>query len=328
METSTKIILKVIFAFLALMFLWTVRDVLLIVVLALILSSAMDPMVDYFSRKKIPRVVSVLTVYVLVLALAGLVVYLVVPPVAEQFKILKDNLPGFIQNLDSRFGGLLAGWDLSEILQNAMSNIGAQHVAVSSAFGVFNGLFTFVTVLVISFYLVAEERGMKKFVAALVPARHHESTMLLLEKIQYKMGLWVLGQIILSFSIFVLSWIGLTVVGLKEYALVLALFAGLMEVVPYIGPVVSAVPAVLIAFIQSPPLALVVAILYLVIQKTEGYVLVPKIMEKTVGTSPLAVLVALLIGFKLAGIIGLLIAVPLVGAITVIVHEFWPSTAS
>jgi predicted PurR-regulated permease PerM len=104
--------------------------------------------------------------------------------------------------------------------------------------------------------------------------------------------------------------------------LFLALLAGLLEVVPYIGPFLSAVPAVFFAFIQNPPLALAVAILYLIVQKIEGYVLVPKVMEKTVGTSPLVVLVALLIGFKLAGIVGLLIAVPLVSAITVIVNEF------
>ena len=105
-------------------------------------------------------------------------------------------------------------------------------------------------------------------------------------------------------------------------ALLLALLAGLLEVMPYMGPFLSAIPAVIIAFIFSPPLALVVAILYLIIQKTEGYVLVPKVMEKTVGTSPLVVLLALLIGFKLAGVLGLLISVPLASAITVVVNEF------
>jgi predicted PurR-regulated permease PerM len=176
---------------------------------------------------------------------------------------------------------------------------------------------------------------MKKFVATLLPHEHQEFTMGLLEKIQKKMGLWILGQIILSFSIFILTLIGLVVVGLifkgegsspiLSNALLLALLAGLLEVMPYIGPFLSAVPAVIIAFIFSPPLAFFVTILYLVIQKTEGYILVPKVMEKTVGTSPLVVLVALLIGFKLYGVVGLLIAVPLSSAITVAINEFWPS---
>ncbi|MBL8030150.1 MAG: AI-2E family transporter [Candidatus Doudnabacteria bacterium] len=332
LDKTTQVILKVVFAVLVLAFLWVVRDIIVILLLALILASAMDPMVDYFSERKIPRAVSVLTVYLLVLGLAGLVIYLVIPPVVEQFKILQANLPEYVAQLSARFGsGFVENFISPERIQNFISDNGSSTV-VSGTFGVFSGVFTFITVLVISFYLVAEEQGMKKFIATLLPEHHHEFTMALLEKIQRKMGLWVLGQVILSFFIFVLTLIGLVAIGLifrseggnplLANALLLALLAGLLEVMPYIGPFLSAVPAVIIAFIYSPPLAIVVAFMYLLIQKTEGFVLVPKIMEKTVGTSPLAVLLALLIGYKLAGIIGLLIAVPLVSAITVVVNEF------
>lgn len=323
LDESTKIILKVIFAGLVLAFFWVIRDIILMLLLALILASAMDPMVDYFSKHKIPRVVSVLTVYVLVLGLFGLIIYLIVPPVLDQFKVLQVNLPEYLKLLQERLGFFIGGGSVTNYIQSMLGGFGTSNAVVSSTFGVFNGLFTLLTVLVVSFYLVAEEKGMKNFIAALVPARHEEFTMGVVEKIQTKMGHWIIGQVILSFSIFALSWIGLTLLGLGEYALVLALLAGLFEVIPYIGPFISAVPAVFIAFIQNPPLAVGVAVLYLIIQKTEGYVLVPKVMQKTVGTSPLVVMVALLIGFKLAGIIGLLIAVPLVGAITVVVNELW-----
>ncbi len=338
LDRSTQIILKVVFAGLALAFLWVIRDIIVILLLALILASAMDPMVDYFSERKIPRAVSVLGVYLLVLGLAGLVIYLVIPPVVEQFKILQANLPQYVAQLNARFGsGVIENFISADTIKNFISDNGSTTV-VNSTFGVFSGVFTFITVLVISFYLVAEEQGMKKFVATLLPEHHHDFTMTLLEKIQRKMGLWVLGQVILSFFIFVLTLIGLVLVGLifrgeggnpiLANALLLALLAGLFEVMPYIGPFLSAVPAVIIAFIYSPPLAIVVGLMYLLIQKTEGFVLVPKIMEKTVGTSPLAVLLALLIGYKLAGIIGLLIAVPLVSAVTVVVNEFLSSKKS
>jgi len=325
LDISTQVILKVVFVVLALAFVWVIRDILFMLILALILASAMDPMVDYFSERKIPRVVSVLTVYLLVLGLVGLVVYLMVPPVLEQFKVLRDNLPQYSQMLQQRLGSFTGEGDVSSYIQNMLAGLAASQVVVTGTFGVFNGFFTLITVLVVSFYLVAEEKGMKNFIAALIPQEHEEFTIGVIEKVQTKMGHWVIGQIILSFSIFALSWVGLSILGLGEYALVLALVAGLLEVIPYIGPFVSAVPAIFIAFIQNPPLALGVAILYLIIQKIEGYVLVPKIMEKTVGTSPLVVLVALLIGFKLAGVIGLLIAVPLVGAVTVVVREVWSS---
>ncbi len=338
LEKSTQVIIKVVFVVLALAFLWVIRDIIVIMLLSLILASAMDPMVDYFNQKKIPRAVSVITVYVLVLGLAGLIIALIIPPVGEQFKYFQANLPEYLGNFQQKFAGTELGNLFStDTFKNLISGSGSSTV-ISSTYGVFSGLFTFLTVLVISFYLVAEEQGMKKFVATLLPEHHHEFTMGLLEKIQKKMGLWILGQLILSFSIFVLTLIGLVVVGLifgsqggnpiLSNALLLALLAGLFEVMPYIGPFLSAIPAVLIAFTFSPPLGLVVGILYLLIQKTEGYVLVPKVMEKTVGTSPLAVLLAMLIGFKLSGVIGLLIAVPLVSAVTVVVNEFLASKSA
>lgn len=321
LENSTKIIFKVTFVGLALLFLWLVRDIVLLLLLSLILASAMDPMVDYFNKIKIPRAVSVLTVYILVFSIAGLIVYLLIPPAIEQFKVLADNWPQYLSSLQSRTG---IGSFGSYLDLNAIKNFfsGGSSGVLTKTVGVFNGVFSFITVLVISFYLVANEKGMKSFISTLLPEKHHEFTMGLLEKIQKKMGMWVLGQIILSLSIFVLTYIGLSILRV-ENALFLALLAGLLEIVPYIGPFLSAVPAVFFAFIQSPPLALAVALLYLLVQKTEGYVLVPKVMEKTVGTSPLVVLVALLVGLKLAGVVGLLIAVPLVSGITVVVNEIY-----
>jgi predicted PurR-regulated permease PerM len=155
-----------------------------------------------------------------------------------------------------------------------------------------------------------------------MPQHHRDTAKNLVDKIQKKMGLWVIGQIILSLAIMIFTFIGLKILGV-QYALFLAMLAGLLEIVPYLGPILSSIPAIFFAFLQNPPLAIAVVILYIIIQKTESYVLTPKIMEKTVGTSPLVVLIALLVGFKLAGVVGLLIAVPLAGAITVVVNEFW-----
>ena len=180
--------------------------------------------------------------------------------------------------------------------------------------------------MVISFYLVAEEKGMKSFISTLIPAHHQEFTLNLVEKIQKKMGLWILGQIIVSFIMFVTTWIGLLLLHVP-YALILAVIAGLLEVIPYIGPFLSAVPALFIAILQGPALAIAVGVLYLLLHELEGYILVPKIMEKTIGTSSLSILIALLVGFKLAGIVGLVISVPIVAALTVTINEFWPGKA-
>lgn len=323
LENSTKIILKVVFVLLALAFLWVIRDIIVLFLLAVVLASAMEPLADYLHARKIPRGVSVLAVYIVFLGLAALVISSIIPPVIDQFKLLARNLPEYLSELQTRYPVVQSfiGGDTLSSLANSFLTSGDQTV-VSRTVGVFNGFFAFVTVLVISFYLVvSKEKGMKDFISSIVPVGRREQVVGLVSKIQKKMGLWVLGQVILSVVIFVFTFIGLTILGV-EYALVLALFAGLLEVIPYIGPTLSAVPAFFFALVQSPALAVGVIILYILIQKAESYVLVPKVMEKTIGTSPLIVLIALLVGFKLAGVIGLLLGVPLAGAIMVVIEEF------
>jgi len=319
LPTSTKVILKVIFAFLILVFLWLTRDIILLLVMALILASAMEPLVDYLHAKKVPRALSVFMVYVVFIGLSVLVVYLMIPPVINQFKILKNNLPQYSHALNAQIGG----YSLQNFFQDIFSGVGNGSSVVQNTFGVFNGALDAIAVLVISFYLVAEQKGMKTFVSSLIPSHHHEFTLNLINKIQRKMGLWVIGQVIISFGIFIFTYAGLLLLHVP-YALVLALLSGLFEIVPYIGPFLSAVPAMFIGFIQAPSLAIWVAILYLLVHEVEGYVLVPKIMEKTVGQSPLLTLLALLVGYQLAGIVGLVISVPLATALTVVVQEFWP----
>lgn len=323
LENSTQVIVKVVLAGLVLAFLWVIRDIVIILLLAMVLASAMEPLVDYLNSKKIPRAVSIISVYLLMFSLVGLVIFLIIPPMLAEFKNLQANLPTLTEELRQKmpYTHLLFGnADLSGILSQAFSVMSGGSSVLSRTLGLFNGFFTIITVLVISFYLVAEERGMKQLIRSLVPARHQNFTVSLVAKIQKKMGMWVLGQLILSAFIFVFTFIGLSILHVK-YALFLALLAGLLEIIPYIGPFVSAIPALFVALVQSPATAFATLILYILVQKVEGYVLVPKVMEKTIGTSPLIVLFALLIGFKLAGILGLLLAVPIAAAILVIVHE-------
>ncbi len=319
LEQSTKIILKVVFAFLVLAFLWLVRDIVAILLLSLILASAMEPLADYLNGKKIPRVVSVFLVYLVVLGVVVLVLSLIIPTVIDQYKYLQAHLPEYGQALQSRLGANFSVLDF----WNSLINGGDSGNIITSTFGIFSGFFSVIAILVISFYLVAEEKGMKSFVAAFLPDHQQEFTVNLLEKIQNKMGRWILGQLSASLSVFIVAFVGLSILKI-QYALFLALLVGLFEVMPYIGPILSSLPAMFFAFIQRPILVVPVAILFILMHFLEGYVIVPKIMQKAVGTSPLLVLVALLVGFKLAGVVGLLIAVPLSTAVTVVISEFWP----
>ncbi len=319
---STQVIIQVFLGILLLGFFWFIRDIILLLLLALILASAMEPIVTYLHKRRIPRAVSVLAVYILVLGTTGLIIYLLIPPVISQFKILQTHLPEYNLYLQTHLSWLFGGKNVTDTVQQTISG-GSSSGVLANTFGAFNGVLDFIAVLVIAFYLVAEQEGMQSLVSSVIPGGSRAFTLQLVKKIQDKMGMWLLGQVIVSFGIFIFTYIGLLLLHV-QYALVLALIAGLFEIVPYIGPFLSAVPAIFIALIQNPSLIIPVVILYLLVHEVEGYVLVPKIMQKTVGVSPLVVMIALLVGYQLAGIIGLLISVPIAAAITVAVNEFWP----
>ena len=326
---STVTVLKILLILLLVWFLWAVRDILILFIISVIISSAMDPLADFLQKRRIPRALSVLVVYALFIGLFVLVISLLVPPITEQFKQIAES--NFIDNFNSRIGiyrQSISNLGFSDTIENGIkqfaSNVSGTIFRTTA--GVFTGLFSTVTILVISFYLSAEENGMKNFVKHLTPYRNQAYVMTLVNKIQRKMGAWVLGQIILSLVIFGLTYLGLTLMKV-DYALVLALIAGILEIVPYIGPIAAAIPAIFFAFLQNPPLALAVLILYAVIQQLENHVIVPVVMSKSVGLNPVLVILGILVGGTLGGIIGAIVAVPIIGGLSVFVGDMMEENA-
>ncbi|OGE76758.1 MAG: hypothetical protein A3C85_02690 [Candidatus Doudnabacteria bacterium RIFCSPHIGHO2_02_FULL_48_21] len=323
---STTALIKVAIVALVLVLMYIIRDIILMLVVAMILASAMDPLVDWLYRKaRFPRGMSVIMVYLFFLGLLGLVVYFLIPPMVEEFNMLSSRIEDFRHDLSTRASTLSQA--LNQLgLARGLSALGQSFSQLTEdvfqkTLGVVNSFVQLVGILVFTFYLISSENGMKNFIRSLVPFKHQAYIMGLTDKVQKKIGYWLLGQLVLSGFIFAFTFLGLTALGVK-YALALALLAGLLEIVPYLGPILSGIPAVFVAFAQSPTLAVFVIILYILIQQTENYILVPKVMGKTVGANPLVILLAVLIGFKVAGIIGLLMAVPIVGAVSVFVSDF------
>ncbi len=316
---STITILKIIMIGLLLWFLWMIRDILLVFLIAVIVSSAMDPLADFLYKHKIPRALSVLFVYVLFLGMIALVGFLLVPPMVSQFNEIKNA--DVIQTFTDKIGGYreslshsTIGQAINNNLKDFASNFGG--TLFDTTRGVITGFLSIITILVISFYLTVEENGMKNFIRHLAPYKHQAYVMRLVGKIQLKMGAWVLGQFILSAVIFGLVFIGLTVLKVK-YALVLALIAGIMELIPFIGPFISGAIACFFAFLQSPGLAVAVLIMWVVAQQLESNIIVPIVMSKSVGLNPILVLLGVLVGASLGGILGALIIVPVMSGISV-----------
>ncbi len=328
-DISSSTILRTIFILLLLWFVFLVRDILVLVFVAVIIVSAIDPIVDWLQRKRIPRALTVILVYVLVFAVVGTAISFLVAPLTSEISNLAKNFPRFIENL-SRYFTVARDYadshNISQEVGNFTTNLNNSLSQISSnifsgTVSVIGGIFSFIVILSMAFYMSVQERGVKKFFASLVPHEHSEYIKDLIDRIQFKMGRWLLGQIALMIIIFTIDYVGLLIIGVP-YALILAILAGLLEIIPYVGPIISTVAATLIVLLNGGWIkAVLVLVLFTLAQQLEGNVITPLVMRKAVGLNPVVVIVALLIGFQLDGIIGALIAIPAATAIGEVIRD-------
>lgn len=328
-DISTQTFVKVILFLLIVGFLYLVREAIALIFVALILSSALDPFVDWLRKFKIPRGVGIILVYILLFTIISSIIVLIVPPIASELKLIANDFPTYYEKVVSGLNYLTTNrsdLDVADQIQKSLNAItGSLSRVATGAFSalldVFGGIISFFLVLVITFYFTVEEEGVKRFIKSMTPIHYQPYVLQLMARIQKRLGYWLRGQIILSLIIFILTFIGLTILGV-EYALLLALIAGVFEIIPYLGPILSAIPAIFLSFAQSPAKALSVLILYIIIQQLENNIVTPKVMGKAVGINPLVVIIALLIGAKLAGVMGMVLAVPVATAISVFLEDF------
>jgi predicted PurR-regulated permease PerM len=327
---STRTIVKVIITILALMFLWAVRDVIALVFTSLILAALITPFAQWAKRRGIPKGIAVIFCYVVVFGGLALTFALVLPQILEQLSKLGSTLGRSWQVLSSGVDWVRQFSDqygLSENLQAGVSSVQDQVAAVvgqlfSTLTDLFGGLVGFAVVLVMTFYMVVQEEEAMQWFKNFLPEEHQQFATRLLTRVQAKFGSWLIGQLALCLIVGVVYYIGLRILGV-EGALVLALLGGFTEFIPYLGPILGGIPAVIVAASQSPMLALLTAILYVAVQQVENHVLVPKVMQKAVGINPVVSIVALLVGEQLFGIVGAILAIPVATACSVIAMEIW-----
>lgn len=325
-DISTKSIFKFFAVLLLLVFLFIIKDVLAIFLIAVIVVAAISPLVRKLKEFKIPRTVSVLGIYVFVFGIIGLLTALIVPQIASQIKEISHDIPRFMESINSTFGKVPNHEQIATGAQSSLKNFAeglteSPITTLAFMFNFFGGLVTFFVIMMLIFYMSIAEDGIRAFFKSVVPAPYEKKFHNIAYNIQKKIGDWVRGEAILVLVIGSLSFIGLKILGV-EFALTLAVIAGILEIVPIIGPTVSAIPAVFIAFTQAPILGFAVLILYVIIQQLENHIIVPKVMEKTTGISPVVVILALLVGAKLLGILGIILAVPISLIVSVFIDEF------
>jgi predicted PurR-regulated permease PerM len=325
---STGTIFRVLIILVALVFLWFVRDILIMLFVALLLAALIEPFADWLHRYKIPRGFGVLVIYIILFAAVAVSLLLIVPPFVDQFGKLFESLSTIFFGVGdsiSRLYEFSAQFGFKEQLVQSVNELQGSFGNViaglfSTITGIVGGLIQLIIILVLAFYMVVEEDAWRRLFRRVAPDEYQPYLTQLFTKMQKKIGMWLRGQLLLMLIVGVTTYIGLTLLGV-EYALVLALFAGVMEVVPYAGPTIGAVPAIVIAFVQSPVLGVAVLLLYVVIQQIENNILVPKIMQKVTGLNPIVSIVALLVGFKLGSVAGAVLAIPVATLVSVFLYD-------
>lgn len=291
-----------------------IRDILFLLFIAFLLMTAIHPLVLILERMHVPRVVCILIVYIVVFGLFGMSLAGTIPVLVTQSTKLLMELPTFAARV-------LPSWNIDvSTLTKQVSPIGENVVGVTV--GVFSNIITTLTTLVFTFYFLLERPRAEQVLIPLIGESMTKRTIHILRAIERRLGKWVRGELILMGSIGVFSFIGLSVLHV-DFALPLAIIAGVLEIVPTIGPIVSAIPAILVAIGVSPFLALTVAALYFIIQQVENNILVPVVMKRTIGFSPLVTILSVMIGGRFAGIIGAVLAVPLLLVLEILVQEFF-----
>lgn len=312
---------------------WLLRDLALLVLTAIVIASAIEPGIAFFGRRGVPRFFSTLLIYAGIFGSTFLIIYLLFPPIiADAAAFLSSTLPQYAGalSISSHFSSIaeaarfLGGpQGIQSFVQTLLS---FQSVFVVSGSGLlqtfFGGIFSFALVTVLSFYFALQDTGVDDFLRMVMPVAHEEYSVDLWKRSQKKIGLWMQGQILLSVIVGILVYLGLLLIGIP-YALLLAVFTAVAELIPVFGSLIAGTAAVVVAYSSGGvPLGLIVAGLFIVVNQFESNLIYPLIVKKIVGVPPLLVIVALIAGYTLAGFLGVLLSVPVAAVLLEFITDF------
>ena len=309
--------------------LWFLRDLVLILLTAIVIASAIEPAIHALMRRRVPRLLSVILIYLLVASIFFGIIFFFVPPVLDDAAAFFAQLPTTLSELDfgAVTGGLLpddiaATLSVADILREISTSLGGSTggaIATLSAF--FGGIASFVLIVVFSFYFSVQETGVDDFLRVVTPVKEQAYVLHLWKRSQEKIGKWMQGQLVLAVIVGILVYLGLTILGVP-YALLLAVLAAVFEIIPVFGPIFAAIPGIAVALVHGGPTeALLVIGLYVIVQQFEAHLIYPVVVKKVVGVPPLLVILALIVGYELAGFLGILLSVPIAGAIQEFVSD-------
>ncbi len=315
--------------------LFLLRDLVLVVLAAIVIASAVEPATRWFMRYRVPRTPAVVAIYLCIAFVLFGVVYLVLPSLLLDAAGFLAKVPSYANTIQlpdflTQFSnatstGVLEGisktlsaGDVVSGVRSLLTIPGGVFQLVSNVFG---GVLSFVLIIVFSFYFAVQEQGIEKFLRIIVPHGQQAYAINLWERSQRKIGQWMQGQLLLMALVGILVFLGLSILDIR-HAFLFAVLAGLLELIPLFGPILSSIPAILVAFGDGGTTsALIVAGLYIIIQQFENHLIYPLVVNKVVGVPAVVVILALIVGAELGGFLGALLSVPLAAALMELVND-------
>lgn len=317
---SVATLVKIVVVVAAAFALYLLRDIVLVILTAVVIASAVSPAANWFAKYKVPRVLAILLVYIAAFSVIGGALFFFLPPLLGDFSDIAFKIPAQINTLINSnptwssmatlFGNFSTKFSVEEVIGSGFFDSSLPKNAMDLTRAIFGGIFEFILIIVISFYLAVQKNGVESFLRVIIPGKKEEYVINLWKRTEVKIGLWMQGQLLLAIIIGALVFLGLTLFQVK-YALTLAIIAAIFELIPVFGPILASVPAIIIGFGDSTALGIIMMGLYTIIQQFENHLLYPLVVKKIVGINSLVVIISLLVGYNLAGFLGIILAVPL-----------------
>ena len=328
-EIGSSTIFRAILILLAFWFVFFVRDIVVLLFVGFIIASALEPVANWLQQRSIPRVLAVVLVYLALGVLLTALGTLLAEPLARQAFQLAQAVPEVLAQAE-QLVPLLPDIDQTAVVDavqrglttfgSDLANLGANVFAGTRT--VFSGLFAVIFIIVFSFYLVLEQDAVKKLAKVVTPAAHHRYISDVVDRTRRAVGRWVLGLVVLGTIVGLLNGLGLWLLGVP-YALLLGIVAGVLEALPLVGPIIAGVIGASVALSVSLTLALAAAGLYFIVGLIESYVLIPNIMHRAVGLRPIVTVIAVLLGARLGGVVGIFLAVPVATVLSVVLGDIF-----
>jgi len=321
LDISWQTIVKVFIAGFALYVLFLARDIVIWFFFALVISLLMEPAINFLRKLRFPKVIAVILVYVSIFGAVGLLILITAPIFAFEIKQFAQNIPEYFENINPLLKdlGLNVAKDFEGFTLTLVSQLQESSTSIIKAITIFfGGIASTIVIFVFAFYISLEHKGPERFLSLLTPKKYEHAVLTIFEKAQFQVSGWFGARVLACLFVGIVSFIIFFLFGIK-YSLILALISGALTFVPFIGPLITALLVLLFVGVSNSWLvAIYLVVALIIIQQIENSIVTPLLMKKFLDLPPVLVLVAILVGGKMFGLLGIIFVVPVFG----IIYEF------